>query len=175
MAVRRGGIATSAIGDATIDLIIVAEIAERATDAEGDFAEAVVEGDARMRLTLEALGAQVRKTLTHSERGAGLRRVLKAITSVKVEPFALPEYGVRILRDVITFSCEIADDKYTDAPGLPEPLKRVAEDLPAGSYAKAKLTELGNLFLATERTPLAGFNLHPTTGDGTPAITPPAP
>ena len=175
LVVRRGGISTSTIGDATTDLIVVAEIAERATDAGGDYAEAVIEGDAKMRLTLEALGAQVRKVLTTSERGAGLRRVLKAITSIKIEPFALPEYGVRMLRDVLIFNCEIADDKYTDEAGLPEPLKRVAEDLPEGSYAKAKLAELGEAFLSTDRTPLAGFNLYPTTGDGAPAITPPAP
>ncbi|MBB3771530.1 hypothetical protein FHS55_002129 [Angulomicrobium tetraedrale] len=172
MVERRGGIATSTIGDASADLIVVVEIAQKASDEDGEFAQAVIEGDALMRLTLEALGAQVRRVFTRDEKAAGLRRVLMSVQSIKVEPYALPQYGVRMMRDVMTFTCRIADDKYTDAPGLPEPLKRVAEDLPDGAYAKAKLIELGAAFAATTRTPLAGMDIHPTAGDG-PAITPP--
>lgn len=182
--VRRGDIATSVRGNAYCDLAIVVEMAELARDAEGQpirlesdnlATDAVINGDPLVRLTLEALTAQVRRRLLRDPSSWEVRKLLKAVSNITVEPFALPQYSLRWARNVMTMSCEIGDDKFTDEGGLPEPAKTVLAALPDGSYAKTKLTELGDLFLATERTPLAGFNLHPTTGDGAPAITPPAP
>ncbi|WP_323011116.1 hypothetical protein [Paracoccus sp. (in: a-proteobacteria)] len=167
---RRGATATSAIGFASADLIIVAELAELARDEDGkvitnpdgsDATDAVINGDARMRLALEALTSQVRAVLVRAPSSAGLRRVMKAASEIRVQPYALPGYGVRFMRNVITISAEIADDRYDDAAGFPEPMRSVAADLPAGSYARAELDRLAAAFRATTREQLESIGFAP--------------
>lgn len=180
---RRGQTAPSVIGNATTDLVVVVELAERARDetgaeltlANGNIAtDAVINGDALQRLVLEALSAQVRAHLVRAPASAGLRRIMKAVASTRIEPFGLPQYGIRFMRNVITFSLEIADDKFTDDAGLPEPMRSAAADLPDGSYAKAQLAKLALAFGATSRDALEGFNLTATANDS-PAMPFPAP
>jgi len=172
---RRGDAAGSAIGNPTVDLVITVELA-RHSSVQGEEAVQIVEdGDPKANLVLDALTAQVRKTLVYAPRGTAFRRIMSSVRSVTIQSAGLPQYGIRLMCRIMTFSCVVGDDKYTDEAGLPEPMKSLFDGLPDGSYAKAKLTELGEAFLAPARTPLAGLNLHPTTGDGAPAITPPAP
>lgn len=181
---RRGPTATSSIGNASTDLVVVVELAESARDENGNpisdnggqVTDAVINGDANMRLILEALSAQVRSVLVRAPHSAGLRRIMKSVQLVRIEPFALPQFGIRFMRNVMTFSCDIADDKFTDLDGLPEPLRTAAEELPAGSYAKAKLQELSAAFQATNRDALEAIGLVATANDA-PAMpgTPTAP
>lgn len=175
---RRGDGATSAIGFASTDLVIIAELCEVARDETGApireasgnvAADAVINGDAKMRIVLEALTAQARAVLVRAPAGAGLRRIMKSAPRVRIEPFGLPDYGVRFMRNVMTFSCDIADDKFTDLAGLPEPMRSVADDLPDGSYAKARLAELAAAFAATTRAQIEAITLR-TAVDGVPAM-----
>lgn len=178
---RRGATATSSIGNATTDLVIVVELAESARDENGDpildggnkMTDAVINGDPNMVLVLAALSAQVRSVLLRAPHSAGLRRIMKAAPMVRIEPFALPQFGIRFMRNVMTFSCEIADDKFTDLDGFPEPLRSLAEDLPNGSYAKARLSELAAAFKATSRDQLEAIGLSASV-DGAAAVTDPA-
>ncbi len=175
---RRGATASSVIGNAMTDLVIMVELAERARDesgidlklANGNIAtDALINGDAMQRLVLDALTAQVRGHLVRAPASAALRRIMKAVASTRIEPFGLPQYGIRFMRNVITFSVEIADDKFSDASGLPEPMRSVAAELPEGSYAKAQLAKLAAAFHATSRDALAGIDIT-AEANGTPAM-----
>lgn len=171
---RRGNAATSAHGNARCDLVVIAELAEVARDAQGAeireasgnlAADAVINGDPGMLLILEALTAQVRATLVRAPAGVAFRRVMKAAQEVRIEAANLPQYGVRFMRNVITFTFEIADDQFTDAAGLPEPLRSVAAELPAQSYAKQRLAQLAAAFAATTRDALEAIDLTVTAND----------
>ena len=175
---RRGDNATSAIGFARADLVIIAELAEVARDENGAeiigedgslATDAVINGDAGMQLVLEALTAQVRAVLVRHPSGGGLRRIMKAAPEIRIEPFRLPQFGVRFARNVMTVTVEIADDRFDDAAGLPEPLRTVAAELPEGSYAKGRLTQLAAAFGATTREQLEGIGLTVTV-EGKPAM-----
>lgn len=168
---RRGPTATSVTGDARTDLVVIAELSIAAESEGESFADAMVEGDATARLALEALTAQVQSVLTRAPQSAGLRRIMKSVEEMRVEPFSLPQFGLRYLRNTITFTCAIASDKWTDEAGLPEPARSLAMDLPDGSYAKAKLAELAVLFAATSRDALASLDFAASL-NGEPAITP---
>lgn len=171
---RRGASATSSIGEAEVDLVIVIDLAEAAQDENGaETAGVLVDGDAAAELTLDALAAQVRRVIVQMPQGQIARRLMKAALTISLERMTLPQFDVRFARYVMTAHCAIADDKFTDEPGLPEPLATLAAALPTGSYAKAKLIELAATFAATERTPLAGIDMVATLG-GTPVIRPPA-
>ncbi|MEP9378390.1 hypothetical protein ABLE91_16865 [Aquabacter sp. CN5-332] len=164
---RRGAGATSAIGNASTDLVVVAELAELARDeANGNLdTDAVINGDAEMRIVLEALTAQARSVLVRQPAGDAFRRIMKAAPLVRIEPFGLPQYGVRFMRNVMTFTFEIADDKFTDAAGLPEPMASVAAALPDGSYAKQRLAQLAAAFSATAREQLEAIGITVTAND----------
>lgn len=177
---RRGDSAPNVIGFARTDLVIVAELAELACDEAGEVlrdsagtaaTDAVINGDPGMHLVLAALVAQVRAVLLHAPRGAGFRRVLKSVQEIRIEPFGLPQYGIRFMRQVMTIGCEIADDQYSDAAGLPEPARSVARDLPDQSYAKSRLLRLAEAFAATTRPQLEALGLH-VTADGVPIVPP---
>ncbi|WAC26421.1 hypothetical protein [Ancylobacter sp. SL191] len=175
---RRGDAAPSVRGNPTCTLVIVTELAEIARDPDGDAVRqengnlatmALVDSDPRQRLVLEALTAQVRKVIVRGPEAVAVRRVMKAVQSIELEAFSLPQLSRRWLRYLMLVSCEIADDKFTDAPGLPEPLRSVAAELPDGSYAKAKLAELGAAFLATSRDALDGIDVIASV-NGVPVI-----
>lgn len=165
---RRGNNATSATGNARCDLVVVAELAELARDesgqaireASGNLAtDAVINGDPGMLLILEALTAQARAALVRAPAGLAFRRVMKAAPDIRIEAFSLPQYGVRFMRNVMTFTFEISDDHFTDAAGFPEPLRSVFAELPEGSYAKARLAQLAAAFGATTREQLDSIGL----------------
>lgn len=170
---RRGDSSTSAIGNAETDLVIVAELAAQ-TENEAGFVitDSVLNGDPLAQITLEALTTQVRAVIVRSPlmRRPGL---LKAVPEIRVEPFGLPHAGVRYMRNIMICTCQIADDKYTDEAGLPEPMRTVAAGLPDGSYAKSRLAEIGAAFRATTREQLDAIDIRASV-NGRPVITPPA-
>lgn len=153
--------------DASVDLIIIAELAVAADDGSGSgsYVDAMSGSDAECRLVLAALVAQVRRLLQFSTAGAPWRRLVKAVLQVDEEAHAIPEFGLRFQRIFCTFKLAISDDDFDmSQPGLPEPLRSVAAALPVGSYAKAKLEELASHFAAenpeqlrTVRGDVAGF------------------
>ncbi|GGF56690.1 hypothetical protein GCM10007301_15470 [Azorhizobium oxalatiphilum] len=175
---RRGDAQAPAAGFALTDLVIIAELSELARDENGavitepgggPVTDAVINGDAKMQIMLAALTAQVRAVIVQKPAGAPVRKIMKSVRDVRIEPFGLPQYGVRFLRNVMTFTVEIGDDRFTDAAGLPEPIRSVAEELPEGSYAKGRLAELAQAFAATTRAQIEGFTVR-FDADGKPAM-----
>ena len=123
-------------------------------DDNGAFADALATSDPKARLVLGALCAQVRQALVRGPGSEAFRRIVRSVDEVRIEPFALPQMGLRWMRSTMSFSCSIADDVFTDAAGLPDPVRRLMASLPEGSYALAKLNELDAMFHATGRDAL---------------------
>lgn len=130
-------------------LDIVVELAILAEDLNGAFADAMAGNDPQARLVLSALCSKIRFLLERSAKGALWRRLVKRVVSCESMPFAVPNLGLRFQRVTLRYTVELRADLYDlEDGGLPEPLRSVAESLPAGSYAKEKLAELAGYFLA---------------------------
>jgi hypothetical protein len=130
-------------------LDIVVELAIRAADDNGEFADAMAANDPQARLVLSALCSKIRFLLQRSAKGVLWRKLVKRVVSCEAMPFAIPDLGLRFQRVTLRYTVELRDDCYDlDSGGLPEPLRSVAASLPAGSYAKEKLAELAGYFLA---------------------------
>lgn len=132
-------------------LDIVAELAVVARDTDPTqpaYVDAMADGDPTARLVLAALAAQVRYLLTHGAAGKAWRQLVREVIRVDEETFAVPEFGLRFQRMMLSFELSIREDRFDMANGgLPEPLRSVHAALPAQSYAKAKLTELAGHFV----------------------------
>lgn len=137
----------SSAGDVNADAVldVVAELAVIEQDAQGEFAFAAATTDPEARLVLAALCSQVRYLLERSQAGGLWRRLVQRIVNIEYQTFAAPDLGVRIQRTTMRFHCEIRDDDF-EVAGLPEPLASVYAQLPAQSYAKAKLAALASHF-----------------------------
>jgi hypothetical protein len=149
-----------AVSDAVMD--VVAELAVVAGDEDGQFADAapMAETDPSARLVLSALCSQVRFLLERSAGGGLWRMLVKRITKIEMQTFAVPEIGARWQRVTMRFHLEIWGDEVDSVNGgLPEPIKSVYEALPAGSYACAKLAELAAAFSGEPQTPLNSVKL----------------
>ena len=116
--------------------------------------------DATARLALAALVAQVRRILEFDPAGALFRSAIKGIDRIDEETMSVPDFGLDYQRVVIRLTCAVEDDGYIVAGDLPEPLKKLRDALPAGSYAKAKLTALGEMFAAIVVVPLQSVAIY---------------
>lgn len=162
---RQGDVSTSMHGRATAKLIVIVELGCTQSEEGGDFVVVPYgEDDPRARMVLDALCAQVRLVLAYSPSGSIFRKIVGSVDNLRIEPFALPQFDIRWMRSTMTFSCMIRDDKFTDEPGLPEPLRSLFLALPDGSTAKAKLQELHDVFAGITRDPLADIRIS-TTGN----------
>ena len=154
------------VADAVLD--IIAELAVVADDLDEngvrqEFADAMAVGDPEARLVLAALIAQVLYLLGHSEKGYIFRRVCKQIRKVETQTFAVPQLGLRYHRVTMRLHCDIRNDDFDVPTGhLPEPMGALYTALPAGSYAKAKLTALAAHFTPDVLPDLDGVTV--TTG-----------
>lgn len=163
----QGDIAPSTHGRVMADLVIVAEIAVRESDDAGAYPEAA-DSDPKARILLDALCAQVRKRLVYDPQGFDFRSGLVAsVDQLRIEPYSVPQLGLRLMRTTMTFRCQIADDEFTDAGGLTGPVARLKAALPPQSAALASLTLLEGLMMATARNDLAviGFNIPPLSDE----------
>lgn len=163
---RRGDIAPTNIGFPTAVLLINVELAQFADEADEDGNPQIlpiVEDDPGARLVLGAICAQVRQTLTYSEAGA-IFRSIAVVQDIRIDPFSLPQFDIRWLRNTMRITCQIKDDKFTDAAGMPEPMQKLFQALPDGSYAKDMLTKLDAAFRATTRTELDGIDFSTSGG-----------
>ncbi|WP_313194606.1 hypothetical protein [Shinella zoogloeoides] len=146
-AALRGAASGSDDRDASTLLDIVAEIAVAGDDPADAEVYVRSEDDPQARLVLEALTAQVRYLLEHAPSGRLFRRYAKTISAVEVKTYGSPDLGVRFLRNTIRLRIDVRDDDFDVPSGsLPEPCRSLHAELPAGSYAKAKLDELAAFF-----------------------------
>jgi hypothetical protein len=153
--------AEGAAEDDTAATTILEVVAELAVDAGEGQADALVASDPKARLVLAALCAQVRRQLQFSQAGLLWRKIVKRVVRVEEETFAAPQLGVRWQRVTMRFHCEIADDDFEmSAGGLPQPIQRLYEALPAQSYAKAKLAEMASHFTAEILPPFEGGDAY---------------
>jgi hypothetical protein len=143
----RGPAADAGDRDATAMLDIIGELAVKAVDGSEEYADAMAEEDPQARLVLAALMAQVRYVLEHSQASYIFRRVCKQVIEVDMQTYAVPQVGLRLQRMGLRLTCQIQEDDFLQPAGqLPQPMHRVYQALPAGSYAKAKLAELASHF-----------------------------
>lgn len=160
--------------DAMLD--IVAELAVHDVDigSEGqpeEFAAAMAGDDPEARLVLEALVSQCTYVLEHSHSaGAALfRRICKRVVKADSVTFGVPQLGLRFHRVTTRLHCEVRTEDFDVPAGdLPEPIRSVFNQLPAGSYAKAKLAALAAHFSPDQLPALDGVQV--TTGPITSGI-----
>jgi len=130
--------------DAILD--IVAELSVIRRENGEAFADAA-ESDAKGRLVLAALTAQVRYLLERAPSGFLFRQIATSIPRVEVRTFAVPELGLKWHRQTIRLHCLVDDDDFRVPAGeLPEPCRTLLSKLPEQSYARAKLLELAAHF-----------------------------
>lgn len=161
---RMGDIAPSHYGVATVDLVIEAELAVRDSDDDGPFVDAA-QTDPEGKLMLGALCAQVRKRLVFDPQGIDFRSgLVAAVHSFRIEPASMPQLGLRYLRSTMTFTLQIADDEYGDDAGLPEPIARLLQRLPANSYSRDRLAALAAAFAPIARDQLDDIIIRESEG-----------
>lgn len=149
--------------DASCVLDVVAELTVVSSEDGNSVTEAMAEGDPEARLVLAALNAQVRYHLERSLAGGAFRRIVRAITGITSQTMAVPELGLRLHQTTTRFTIACRDDIFDpQAGGLPEPIASIAEALPTGSYAKAKLNELGQHFPPIGAPALSGVAISTT-------------
>ena len=154
----------AAVDDAECETVleIVAELAVAAKDeATGEiFSDAMAAADPETRLVLATLTAQVVFLLRESQAGYLFRQFCLGIRRIEEETFAVPSLGLRWQRTSIRLTCGIPEDGYVRTGGLPEPLRSLVFQLPAGSYARTKLELLAASFLSDVPPALAGVTIH---------------
>ncbi|MBV6650479.1 hypothetical protein [Hoeflea sp. EC-HK425] len=147
-------------------LEIVGELAVIARDEDigATYVDAVAGSDPEARLVLSAMMAQVRKELLYSERGRLFRRIATHCDKIEQESHTVPELGLRFQREFMRMTLTIADDELSDEAGLTGRIKTLYDALPAGSYAKAKLTVLATHLAGETRTNLTELTVDPSAG-----------
>jgi hypothetical protein len=143
-------------------LEIIAELAVAAKQDGEEFSDALAADDPEARMVLSALTSQVIFHLCHSQAGHLFRRFILNVRKIEVEQQALPQLGLRWQRNTIRITCGLLGESYDiDAGGLPEPIRSLAGQLPAGSYARIKLDQLGAHFVADPRPELEMVAIGP--------------
>lgn len=141
----RGDAQGSAPSNCTVDLLIEAEIVVFVGPAGG-----VPEGtgwgssDAGGEMLLDFLVSQVRRALVDAVGGGILHRIVKRIVEFEAHPLRDLASGARINRRTLRLRCEVDDDRWNRAGGLPEPLATLRERLPEGSYALGQLDTIAD-------------------------------
>lgn len=161
--VRRADATDARDNECEAVLQIVAELGVVARDGEGEFVDALAGSDPEARLVLAALAGQVRNLLEFSIAGTLFRDFVIGVRRIEQETFAVADLGLRWHRETIRITAAVPDDSFETAGGLPQPISALVSGLPAGSYAKAKLTELAAHFAAAPRPELKGIAIFETT------------
>lgn len=141
----------------TCVLEVVGELAVVATDPDNnneEFVDAMAGDDPDARLVLAAMISQVRYLLEEAESGSLFRKFAKAVVKVEEEPFGVPNLGLRWQRVIVRFTLAIGNDCFDEETGNPVSLVRLAELLPAESYAIKKINELLLKFTPVSRNSL---------------------
>lgn len=144
----------------TTAIDIVSELAVRAADEDGDFADAAP-SDPVARLRLGALVSQIVFALTASDDGNRLRR-FAIIDAIESHSFDIPSLGLRYLRTSTRLDIRLMCDMRTEAGALPQPMRSFFDGLPAQSYARQSLAELEGAFDPQARAPLSGIVMAET-------------
>ena len=144
---RRGDGAGSVSRFGRTIIEIVAEISVVDHDEHGDFVDALTSGpDPQARIKLAALCAQVRYTLLQGPTGHVFRKAVMAVDGIDMEAFAIPELGLRYHRNTLRYDCQIPDDQWGEAGGLPEPAASIMAMFHDQSPARRTLQELAASF-----------------------------
>ncbi|MBY5709716.1 hypothetical protein [Rhizobium leguminosarum] len=160
-AVLRGPMAAAddSEADAVIDIVAELAVVDRVDDNE--FSAVMAATDPEARLVLAALCSQVRYLLEFSQAGILWRMISARTIRLEEQTFAVADLGIRLQRVTMRYHCQICDDDFDmDDGGLPQPIRRVYEALPAQSYAKAKLAALAAYFVAEELPPFEGGSAY---------------
>ena len=134
----------SRFGRTTLEFVV--ELAVLGTEDEVVFVDALAADDPQARLVLSALCAQIRRTLFASPL---FRRAVMAVDGIEEEGFAVPELGLRWHRTTLLYDCQIPDDEFPDAGGLPQPAAALIEAFPPTSYAVETMARMAATFAGT--------------------------
>lgn len=173
--VPRGNAQGSAPAEFTVDLVIEAEIAVYVPKAgASDEGVGWASSDASGEMLLDFLVAQARQTIVDAVGTGTLRRIVKRIVEFEAMPLRDFVSGSRINRRTLRMRCEVGDDAWNRAGGLPEPLASLRESLADGAYAVEQLDRIAAAIpAAPARVPLAEIRMTLGGIDGT-AAEPPA-
>lgn len=166
MVEARGASADVRDNNCQMTLEIVGELAVIAHDEDigAAYVDAVAGSDPEARLVLSAMMAQVRKELLYSERGYLFRRIVTHCDRIEQQSHTVPELGLRFQREFMRMTLTIADDELSDEGGLTGRIRTLFDALPAGSYAKTKLTVLAGHLAGETRTDLTEITVDPGAG-----------
>lgn len=150
----------------TIEVELALAVLARSPPDEGDPEPflAPPETDRALFSALNALEAQVRGALLSGPSGRHFRALKQKIGSLKSEPVRYGEEGLRFAERRILLSVQVPDDCL---PGtgegiarLPQPLRKVAEDLMTTGYAAEIASALASAAPAPPETvPFTGVTL----------------
>ncbi|MCO6410095.1 hypothetical protein [Hoeflea alexandrii] len=148
----------------TLEIVGELAVIARDEDLDAEYVDAVAGTDPEARLVLSAMMAQVCKELLYSERGYLFRRIATHCDKIEQQSHTVPELGLRFQREFMRLTLTIADDELSDEGGLTGRIKTLFDALPAGSYAKAKLSALATHLAGETRTDLTEITVDPGAG-----------
>lgn len=152
---NRAGVAGGIEYDSMCVLEVVGELAVIADDPENEGGTDALAGtDPEAKLVLAAMMAQVKYLLEEAVENRFFRKFVRSIMMVEVEPFAVPQLGLRWQRTTHRYTLAIVEDCFDFATGRPLSLEMLLADLPEGSYAYLKLAELIAKFTPQETVAL---------------------
>jgi hypothetical protein len=146
---KRGGPPFLATIDLTFELSVVVKVAKDGDPSQ--FVVACPETDDELEASLDLFEAQIKFALLCGPTGEIWRSIChRRIHSPRSVPHRTSEESVRLARRTMTWRVEVNEDQFDAAPSVaptgiaifPEPLKRLAEQLPALGYAMKLLNGL---------------------------------
>ena len=161
----------------TVDLVVEGEISVYVPQAgsEGDYLGWAA-SDAAGEAQLDFLMATARQAIVDAVGRGVLRGIVKRIVSFEAMPVRDFVSGARVNRRTLRITCEVGDDRWNPAGGLPEPLATLRANLDDAAYAVPQLDMIADAIgprpapvpLEEIRMTLAGI-------DGGPPVAPEAP
>lgn len=185
LSAQNGGPPFHRMIDLVVEMNMTAAILE--PGGEGDPPQYVVgypETDAQLEGSLDLLEFQVLRRLQYDLSPLPvLFRSFVRIRKHDSHRQVLDQSGVKLACRVLVLTCEVNDDQVriynpaSTAPAvptgfdvLPEPLRRVAKALPAGSSGLEVCTSLAAALAPVEATPLRIFDINLTNPNGAPPV-----
>lgn len=163
---ERGGMAAYGDVENSTTIEVVGELAVLAEDEAGQFADAMADNDPNARIVLAGMMAQVERIVLDETGGFPFRRFVKKVTKIDLETHAVPEFGLRYQRVFMRLTCDLVNDEFPQAGGLPPRVAEWAASLPDGSSAKTKILALAAYFPAISYPALSNIQIGAPVGEG---------
>lgn len=174
--VPRGPSQAAAPSEFTVELVIEGELAVYVPKAgtEGEYLGWAT-SDAAGEMQVDFLLSSARLAILDAVASGVLRGVVKRIASFESLPVRDFVSGARVNRRTLRISCEVGDDLWPAAGGLPEPLATLRRNLADDAYAVPQLDRIAEAIVARPApVPLEEIRMTLAAVDGVPAEEPEA-